>query len=127
MPGGETTRWTVLEVHNFGGFFGGDTVTLTAVRWKDGSEETLTIDEQALANMPDRYTVAPAMVFDLLMVGDRVDHARLVGATEWPLLDAALDPGQDRGRLPAPRVRAYRCARCALWVVGEPLREGAVV
>ena len=126
MAGDETTRWTVFEVHNFGGFFGSDTVTLTALRWDDRSEDTITIDEQALANMPDRHKVAPAMVFDLLLVGDCVDHARLVGAAEWPLLDAALDPSPDGGPLPAPRVRAYRCARCELWVVGEPFREGSL-
>lgn len=123
MAGDETTRWTVLEVHNFGGFFGGDTVTLTASRWGDRSEETITIDEKALVNMQDRHKVAPAMVFDLLMVGDRVERAQLLGAAEWPPLEAALDPVPGSGPLPAPLVRAYRCGRCDLWVVGEPLQE----
>ena len=45
----ESTLYLVQEVHNFGGFFGGDTVTLTATR-RGGPEEqqTLTIDEPAL-------------------------------------------------------------------------------
>ena len=119
------SRWTVLEVHNFGGFFGGDTVTLTASRWGDGLEETITIDEKALANMSDRYKVAPAMVFDLVMAGERVDRAELVGAADWPLLDAALSDRPVAPALAGPTIRAYRCEACALWIAGEPDREPA--
>ncbi len=122
----ETTRWSVLEVHNFGGFFGGDTVTLTASRWGDGVEETITIDEKALANVRDRHTIAPSMVLDLQMVGDRVDQASLLAAAEWPLLDAALGAEAPPGPLHGPRIRAYCCDHCNLWVDGEPAREGEV-
>ncbi|NJM05965.1 hypothetical protein HC891_06845 [Candidatus Gracilibacteria bacterium] len=55
----------VTEVHNFGGFFGGDTVTLSGRRWgaADAAEETLTIDAAALVNVPQRHHVAADMVF----------------------------------------------------------------
>ena len=125
--GSETTAWwRVLEVHNFGGFFGGDTVTLTAARWSDAQEETITIDEKVLMNVPDRHMVAPAMVFELLMVGDRVDRADLLGAADWPLLAATLAPSRPPEPLRAPRILAYRCRRCALWVLGEPVADGPV-
>ena len=120
MDGGGITRWQVVEVHNFGGFFGGDTVTLTAVRWDDQSEETLTIDEKALSNVRERHAVAPSMVFDLRMAGERVDQADLLAAAEWTLLDAALGEDQPAETLDGPRVRAFHCAQCELWIVGEP-------
>ena len=126
-PGNDhTTRWSVLEVHNFGGFFGGDTVTLTAARWSDGAQETITIDEKALANVRERHLVAPSMVFELQMVGKRVDCAELLGAADWPLLDAAFGAAPPPERLQGPRVRAYHCERCGLWVIGEPIIEGTI-
>lgn len=114
-------RWRVLEVHNFGGFFGGDTVTLTAARVGDGVEETITIDEKALANMRDRYKVAPDMVFDLHMAGDRVDRAELLGAINWDILYDAAELAPSDGPLLAPTIRAYHCATCGLWILDEPL------
>ena len=122
----DTTRWSVLEVHNFGGFFGGDTVTLTASRWSDGAQETITIDEKALANVRERHLVAPSMVFDLQMAGKRVDRAELLGAANWPLLHAAFGAAPPQERLQGPRVRAYHCERCGLWVIGEPIIEGTI-
>ncbi len=116
--------WRVLEVHNFGGFFGGDTVTLTAARWDDGAEETITVDEQALVNVADRHTVTPAMVFDLLIHGQRVDRAELLGAGEWSVLRAALDLPAPAPPLAGPQIRAYHCARCELWINGAPMMEG---
>ncbi len=121
MQNDATTRWTVSEVHNFGGFFGGDTVTLTASSWDDQAEETITIDERALVDIADRHKVAPAMVFDLLMAGERVERAQLVGAREWPILASALELHASPAPLLAPLVRAYHCERCELWVLGEPL------
>jgi len=112
------TRWKVLEVHNFGGFFGGDTVTLTAARWQDQDEETFTIDEKALVNLPERHLVAPSMVFDLMMSGDRVDRAELVGADDWAVLDGAF--AMPPPSLDGPRIVAYHCESCGLWVVGAP-------
>ena len=118
------TRWRVLEVHNFGGFFGGDTVTLTAARCDDGVEETITIDENALSNIEDRHAVAPTMVFDLLMVGERVDQAELLGAADWPVLAAASSAAAPPGPIDGPRIRAYWCDHCTLWVVGAPTVAG---
>ncbi len=117
----ERSRWKVLEVHNFGGFFGGDTVTLTAARVDDSVQETLTIDEKALANVCDRYHIAPTMVLDLDMIGDRVERAELRAAAEWSLLDTALAATPSAPPLHAPVIRAYHCTHCNAWVVGSPM------
>ncbi len=112
--------WRVLEVHNFGGFFGGDTVTLTAARLADGCEETLTIDEKTLTNVRDRYCVAPALVLELELAGARVDAATLRAAPDWLTLDSALVPRSHAASLTDPSIRAYHCRHCALWVDGIP-------
>jgi len=120
---GNMSRWQVIEVHNFGGFFGGDTVTLTAICWEDQSEETLTIDEKALSNVRERHAVAPSMVFDLHMAGERVDQADLLAADDWALLEAALGDEPTAGTFSGPQVRAFHCAQCGLWIVGEPAAD----
>ena len=122
---GTEYRWTVREVHNFGGFFGGDTVTLTAAQWGTNEEETFTIDAQALANVRERHAVAPSMLFRFDMVAARVDRSELLAAAEWPLLDQALDPAPPLGHLDRLRIRAYCCDHCQLWVVGEPIAAEA--
>lgn len=119
---GDTRRIKVTEVHNFGGFFGGDTVTLSAAPWPDGDEETFTIDEKALVNIADRHTIAPGMLLELDMAGDRVDRAHLLAAREYEVLQAALGAAPPSGTLDGPRVRAYRCTDCDLWVAGQPLQ-----
>ena len=124
MAADETTWWRVLEVHNVGGFFGGDTVTLTARRWDNQVEETITIDEKVLVNMQDRYHVAPAMVFDLQMTGTRVDKAELLGASDWQTLKLAIESGPLPGPLNGPSIRAYHCVHCDLWILGAPFGDG---
>lgn len=123
MGRGERTRWQVIEVHNFGGFFGGDTVTLTAARCDDWTEETLTIDEKALTNVCERHAVAPSMVLDLEMTGERVDAATLVAAGTWEIIDAAVGEEPAPGTFDKPRVRAYVCPHCQLWIVGTPIGQ----
>ncbi|HEX6288606.1 MAG TPA: hypothetical protein VFZ66_05415 [Herpetosiphonaceae bacterium] len=123
----DTRKMWVTEVHNFGGFFGGDTVTLSAVPWPEGEEETLTIDEKALDNVTSRHTIAPAMLLELELVGERVDHARLVAARDLDTLHEALIAAPSAPKLDAPRIRAYRCAACDLWVVGQPSENPAAV
>lgn len=110
----------VTEVHNFGGFFGGDTVTLSATPWPAGEEETLTIDEKALDNITNRHTIAPDMLLQLICSGDRVDSAKLLAAREIDTLHQALNDASVAPKLDAPQIRAYRCENCNLWVVGQP-------
>lgn len=115
----ETRRVWVTEVHNVGGFFGGDTITLSATPWPDGEEHTLTIDEKALENIRARHTIMPEMLLELELTGDRVDRARLLASRDRALMNDALRDSTS-GPLDGPRIRAYHCARCNLWIVGQP-------
>lgn len=117
----ETTYYLVREVHNFGGFFGGDTVTLTAVRRDTPDEErTITIDERAFTNVRDRHTITAGMALALALSGARVDRAELLGAATHPALRAALGPIAPGGPLDGPHILSYRCDACGLWVAGAP-------
>lgn len=111
-------RILVSEVHNFGGFFGGDTVSLSGAEWPAaGAEErTLTIDQAALANVADRHTLAAGMLLELTLAGERVDRAVLLGAGSHAELRRALGAPELPDRLDAPRVLAHSCAGCGLWV-----------
>ena len=113
--------YLVQEVHNFGGFFGGDTVTLTATR-RDSpdDEETLTIDQGALANVRDRHTISAGMLLALTLAGERVDRAELLGAASHADLRAALGPAAPAVPLRGPQVLSYHCPACQLWVAGPP-------
>src|SRR5918992_1201605 len=80
MTTDQQTLYLVSEVHNFGGFFGGDTVTLTATpRGVPDDERTITIDQRALANFRDRHTISAGMLLALAFTADRVDRAELLG------------------------------------------------
>jgi hypothetical protein len=114
-------RIWVTEVHNFGGFFGGDTVSLSATPWPDGDEETLTIDERALANVRERHLIGAEMLLELEQTGERVDRATLVGARERSTLSMALDVAT--APLSAPQIRAFHCAACSLWLAGAPREQ----
>ncbi len=114
----------VTEVHNFGGFFGGDTVTLSAVPWPAGEEDTLTIDEKVLANITARHTLAAEMLLRLDFSGERIDRAQLVAARDRTLLNQALPPTPSTDTLSRPTIRAYHCPSCSLWVAGQPAEHG---
>jgi hypothetical protein len=110
----------ITEVHNFGGFFGGDTITLSAVPWPEGEETTYTIDQKALANVHDRHTIGAEMLLELELSGERVDVAQLRAARDRQALSAAIGHTAPPAPLDAPRIRAYQCAHCDLWVSGAP-------
>jgi hypothetical protein len=121
----ESTRFLVQEVHNFGGFFGGDTVTLTAAPFGNAAmstedEQMITIDQQALANVRDRHNIGAGMLLELWRTGERVDRAELLGAATHAQLRAALGSPAATGRLTEPLILSYACHRCNLWVAGAP-------
>jgi hypothetical protein len=116
----DSVHYLVQEVHNFGGFFGGDTVMLAATRRDTHEEQSLTIDERAFTNVRDRYTIAAGMLLALTLSGERVDRAELLGAASQAELRAALGPAQAEGPLAGPQILSYRCDSCELWVAGAP-------
>jgi hypothetical protein len=107
----------VTEVHNFGGFFGGDTVTLSCVTWQNGSnEQTLTIDDAALINVDERHNICEGMLLALTMTGERVDRAELIAAAGYAELRQALGPPDLGSHLPGPLLLSHRCTSCGMWV-----------
>jgi hypothetical protein len=132
-------RFLVVEVHNFGGFFGGDTVTLSATPLPGGAPGedlttaapddevepvTLVIDEKALRNMRERHKLAPGMVFALALDGERVDEAWLLAAASHEELRAALGPLEVAGPLEGPLTVSRRCPRCGRWALVELFGPG---
>jgi hypothetical protein len=113
-----TQRIFISEVHNFGGFFGGDTVTLDAVPWGGGEAATWTIDEKALQNIGDRYLIAADMLLDVELAGDRVDKAWVRAARAWDMIKPVITSSGEP--IPTPQARAYYCTTCDLWVLGAP-------
>jgi rubrerythrin len=115
-------HFQITELHNFGGFFGGDTVTLSGAPWRtpNAEEQTLTIDQAALINVADRHTLTVGMVLDLTFAGERVEQATLVGASEAAHLRAALGAPDLPTTLDAPLLLSYVCADCGLWVPAGP-------
>ncbi|NOK63013.1 MAG: hypothetical protein GFH27_549319n59 [Chloroflexi bacterium AL-W] len=113
-------QYLVKEVHNFGGFFGGDTVTFTAVPADaPDAEEELTVDEQAFSNVSDRYTITIGMLLEIKFVGARVEQATLLGATTHTELRAALGAVELDGPLDGLHILSHQ-REDGLWVAGEP-------
>jgi hypothetical protein len=121
----EAARFVVQEVHNFGGFFGGDTVTLTATPFGNppppvAEEQTITIDQQALTNVRDRHAISAGMLLELSRTGERVDRAELLGAATHAQLRAALGVPAATELLADVLILSYACPTCNLWLAGAP-------
>jgi hypothetical protein len=114
-------QFQITELHNFGGFFGGDTVTLSGAAWRtpDAEEQTLTIDQAALTNVADRHTLTVGMVLNFTFAGERVELATLLGAPNPDHLRTALGAPRLPAILDAPLLLSYACAECDLWVAVE--------
>jgi hypothetical protein len=128
--------YRIREVLNYGGFFAGDTVTVTAhtVAQPD-AELTLTIDQGALTNLDDRFQIVAGMALEVQLEGGHVVSAALVAAPERAVLRTAVKSA--RAKAPAlaahgvspdtpadgPRIFSHFCAKCNLWILGAP-RDG---
>ncbi len=125
------TYLVVDEVLNYGGFFGGDAVTLYAhPPDAPDADRQYIIAEHNFQNLKDgdRYKVQESQVLGLVLDGGEVRAARLVGAPDRAALLAATEPAPPRpGHELEPRALAYRCAHCALWLVDTPPRDDAGV
>ena len=122
MSSKNTQLFVVQEVQNYGGFFGGETLTMIAraATSLDAQEQTFTIDEQALVNVQERYAIVAGMVLDLTFApGGRVERAALVAAASRAELRQAIGPALLPEHLDGPLLISYRCSGCGLWVAGE--------
>jgi len=118
--------YRIHDVLNYGGFFAGDTVTVSAHAIANPSEEkTFTIDQGAFTNVGgDRYKIVAGLVLDLQFEGERVASATVVAAQERTILrQTVVQPrfaASNLQSLDAPRLFAHHCAPCDLWILGEP-------
>ena len=133
--------YRIHEVLNYGGFFSGDTVTVTAhaVAQPD-AELTLTIDQGALTNLDDRFQILAGMALDVQLEGDHVVSATLVATPDRAMLRSIVKtkqlvqaataagggvstglPGRPAGA--DSLIFAHYCAQCNLWILGAP-RDG---
>ncbi len=114
------TYFRVQEVVSYGGFFGGDSITLTAVPIAGADvERTLTVEQDMLTRAGiDRHRIVAGMVLDVSLEGDHVSAATIAAAPERAQLREAVPASA--GPLDGPRVFAHYCAVCALWILGEP-------
>lgn len=114
------TYLRVHEVVSYGGFFGGDSITLTAVPLAGSdAERSLTIEQDLLSKAGvDRHRITAGMVLDVTLEGEHVAAASVAAAPERVQLRDAAPPSI--GPLDAPRIFAHYCPTCALWILGEP-------
>ena len=120
--------FAIDEVLNYGGFFGGTTVTIYAhPPAEPNADRKFIISEHNFENLKDgdRFKVLEGLVLGLVLEGDEVRAARVAAAPTREALRAALAPPRpEPGQEGAIRSLAYQCATCNLWVAGDPVREG---
>ncbi len=119
--------YIVTDVLNFGGFFGGETVTLDA--HPHSAPETFAsfiIPEHLFDNLTQRHLIAPGMALGLVVDNGEVRAARVLGATtREQLKEIVKPPPPSPDGVPGPRALSYRCTQCDLWITGMPdQREG---
>ncbi len=77
----EYVTYVVADVLNFGGFFGGETVTLDAsLRADPGKMSSFIIPEHVFDNLTVRHLIAPGMALGLVVDNGEVRAARVLGA-----------------------------------------------
>jgi hypothetical protein len=135
MPEGEAHRtyaddefvtYIVTDVLNFGGFFGGETVTLDAAPMSAPDKVSgFIIPEHVFDNLTQRHLIAAGMALGLVVDNGEVRAARVLGAPTREQLKDIVKPPEQTGTGPGPRALSYKCARCNLWITGTPdLRDG---
>src|SRR3954447_1700776 len=136
MPEGDVSRaytdgdfvtYIVVDVLNFGGFFGGETVTLDAAPMSDPDKITgFIIPEHLFDNLTQRHLITAGMALGLVVDNGEVRAARVLGAPTREQLKEIVKPPRQEGPTTGPRALMYRCPTCNLWITGMPdQREGA--
>ena len=122
----EYVTYVVADVLNFGGFFGGETVTLDATLRSDpGKMSSFIIPEHVFDNLTLRHLIAPGMALGLVVDNGEVRAARVLGAPTREQLKEIVKSPEAGDSGPAPRALSHKCATCSLWITGMPeLRDG---
>lgn len=121
--GEEFKTYIVTDVLNFGGFFGGETVTLDAVpKAAPDRIASFIIPEHVFENLTVRHLIASGMALGLVVDNGEVRAARVLGAPTREQLKEIVKPPSPNEAGPGPRALMYRCATCDLWITGTPLQ-----
>ncbi len=113
--------YLVTDVLNFGGFFGGETVTLDAAPLSEpGKISGFIIPEHLFENLTVRHLITSGMALGLVVDNGEVRAARILGAPTREQLKEIVRPSMPEEAGPAPRALSYRCPQCNLWITGTP-------
>jgi DNA-directed RNA polymerase subunit RPC12/RpoP len=133
MPEGQASRayndeeyvtYIVADVLNFGGFFGGETVTLDAApQSTPGKIASFIIPEHVFENLTMRHLITAGMALGLVVDNGEVRAARVLGAATREQLKEIVKTPSTGEAGPGPRALSYRCATCNLWITGTPDRK----
>lgn len=133
MPEGQSTQtysdsdyvtYIVTDVLNFGGFFGGETVTLDAAPLSTPDKITgFIIPEHVFDNLTQRHLIAAGMALGLVVDNGEIRAARVLGAPTREQLKEIVKPPAPSEAGPGPRALSYKCTNCNLWITGTPDRR----
>jgi hypothetical protein len=116
--------YRVVDVLNYGGFFGGETVTLDAYPFSAPDRITgFIIPEHLFDNLTQRHLIQTGVALGLVVDGGEVRAARVLGAPTREQLKELVKPPSHEGSTAAPRGLSYKCAHCDLWIGGTPDRR----
>src|SRR3954451_16304795 len=117
----EYVPYLVVDVLNFGGFFGGETVTLDAAPLSTPDKISgFIIPEHVFDNLTQRHLIAAGMVLGLVVDNGEVRAARVLGAPTREQLKEIVKPPVPSEAGPGPRALSYKCSNCNLWITGMP-------
>jgi hypothetical protein len=121
---GEYTPYIVVDVLNFGGFFGGETVTLDAAPVSAPDKIAgFIIPEHVFDNLTQRHLIAAGMALGLVVDNGEVRAAHVMGApTREQLKEIVKQPPPGEAG-PGPRALSYKCSYDNLWITGTPERR----
>jgi hypothetical protein len=129
QPGGTYTDdqyvpYKVVDVLNFGGFFGGETVTLDAAPITTPDKISgFIIPEHVFDNLTQRHLIAAGMALGLVVDNGEVRAARVLGAPTREQLKEIVRPPAPTESGPGPRTLSYKCSHDDLWITGTPERR----
>ncbi len=113
--------YIVTDVLNFGGFFGGETVTLDAAPMSASEKITgFIIPEHVFDNLTMRHLIAAGMALGLVVDNGEIRAARIQGAPTREQLKEIVKPPAHTETGLGPRALSYKCANCNLWITGTP-------
>src|ERR1700694_2801571 len=102
--------YIVTDVLNFGGFFGGETVTLDAAPMAAPDKiKGFIIPEHVFENLTQRHLIAAGMALGWVVDTGEIRAARVLGAPTREKLKEIVKPPAPADAGPGPRALSYKC------------------